>query len=262
MNRGVKFEVYKRDRAIQPRFRPHRAMIYDERVLNFPRIDRASRLTLDGRIELHFRFGADQAAGLDRLRGQAALLYRNGVFYLACTADALEPDPGELSEFLGVDLGVINIATTSGGKIVDQGAVAFMLTSRQCALATPGCALSCSREDRMLTEAEKAYAAGLFDGEGSIIIDKPRGGKATRSWCSLACASLLPSLGCKSDGPAACVHTLILSKSTRSLRFGTGGDLPHLQPHFLVTFSLTRWSNENKLNSLSSSNPTRALGAG
>lgn len=29
----------------------------------------------------------------------------------------------------------------------------------------------------MLTEAEKAYAAGLFDGEGSIIIDKPRRGK-------------------------------------------------------------------------------------
>jgi len=29
----------------------------------------------------------------------------------------------------------------------------------------------------MLTEAEKAYAAGIFDGEGSIIIDKPRRSK-------------------------------------------------------------------------------------
>ena len=29
----------------------------------------------------------------------------------------------------------------------------------------------------MLTEAEKAYAAGLFDGEGSILIQKPRRSK-------------------------------------------------------------------------------------
>jgi len=29
----------------------------------------------------------------------------------------------------------------------------------------------------MLKEAAKAYAAGLFDGEGCVIIDKPRRGK-------------------------------------------------------------------------------------
>jgi hypothetical protein len=32
-------------------------------------------------------------------------------------------------------------------------------------------------EGCMLSEAEKAYAAGLFDGEGCIIIEKPRRGK-------------------------------------------------------------------------------------
>jgi hypothetical protein len=38
----------------------------------------------------------------------------------------------------------------------------------------------------MLTEAEKAYAAGLFDGEGSIIIDKPRRGKGHTLMVTLA----------------------------------------------------------------------------
>jgi transposase len=78
-------------------------------------------LTLAGRIELPFHFGAYQEARLDRIRGQADLLYRNGMFYLACTVDAPEPTTDEASEYLGVDLGIINIATTSDGEIVNQG---------------------------------------------------------------------------------------------------------------------------------------------
>src|SRR5262247_2807383 len=63
-------EVYKRDRNIQPRFRPQGAMTYDERILRFPRVDRVSLLTLEGRMEAPFRFGAYQEARLDRVRGQ------------------------------------------------------------------------------------------------------------------------------------------------------------------------------------------------
>src|SRR5262249_42287618 len=70
-------EAYKRDRNIQPRFRAHGAMTYDERILSFPRVDRVSLLTLAGRIELPFRFGAYQEARLDRIRGQTDLLYRD-----------------------------------------------------------------------------------------------------------------------------------------------------------------------------------------
>src|SRR5579859_3726448 len=69
-------EAYKRDRKIKPAFRPHGAMTYDERICSFPRLDRVSLLTLDGRAVMPFRFGAYQAARLDRIRGQADLLYR------------------------------------------------------------------------------------------------------------------------------------------------------------------------------------------
>lgn len=100
-------EAYKRDREKRPALRAHGAMTYDERIFSFPRIDRASLLTLDGRVEVPFRFGAYQEARLDRIRGQADLLYRKGTFYLACTVDAPEPTPDETSEYLGVDLGVL-----------------------------------------------------------------------------------------------------------------------------------------------------------
>jgi putative transposase len=113
-------EAYKRDREKRPSFRTYGAMTYDERILSFPRVDRASLLTLDGRVEVPFRFGAYQAARLDRIRGQADLLFRNGTFFLSCTVDALEPTLDEVSGYLGVDLGIINIAATSDGEVLND----------------------------------------------------------------------------------------------------------------------------------------------
>src|SRR5215472_12200284 len=69
-------EAYKRDRRIKPSFRPHGAMVYDERISNFPTADRVSLLTLDGRVVVPFRFGAYAEGMLQRRRGQCDLLYR------------------------------------------------------------------------------------------------------------------------------------------------------------------------------------------
>ncbi len=115
-------EAYKRDRSKQPHFRPHGAMVYDERILSFPRIDRASLLTLDGRVEVPFRFGAYAEGMLQRKRGQADLLYRTGTFFLAITVDVPEPTPTDTDDFLGVDLGIIQLATTSDGAFLNYAA--------------------------------------------------------------------------------------------------------------------------------------------
>jgi putative transposase len=119
-------EAYKRDKSIQPRFRPHGAMVYDERICSFPAADRVSLLTLDGRAEIPFRFGAYAAGMLQRKRGQADLLYRkqSDTFFLAVTVDAPEPEPGEPqpAEYLGVDLGIITLAATSDGELLNHSA--------------------------------------------------------------------------------------------------------------------------------------------
>ncbi len=116
-------EAYKRDKAIQPRFRPHSAMVYDPRICSFPAPDRVSLLTLDGREVMPFRFGRYAEGMLQRARGQCDLLYRasRNTFFLAITVDAPESALDDVSEFLGVDLGIVNIATTSDGELVSGG---------------------------------------------------------------------------------------------------------------------------------------------
>src|SRR5438105_2451107 len=76
-------EAYKRDKSIQPTFRPEGAIVYDERLMNFKGIDTVSLLTLSGRVLVPFRFGAYQQARMDAIKGQADLLYRKRDFYLA-----------------------------------------------------------------------------------------------------------------------------------------------------------------------------------
>jgi hypothetical protein len=62
-----------------------------------------------------FRFGTDQQARWDRVRGQADLLSRHGPCSLALPVDAPEAAPTEPVEYLGVDLGVITLAATADG---------------------------------------------------------------------------------------------------------------------------------------------------
>jgi predicted transposase len=48
-------EAYERDKDKQPRFRQHASMPFDRRMMSFRGADRASLLTLGGRVVLPFR---------------------------------------------------------------------------------------------------------------------------------------------------------------------------------------------------------------
>ena len=78
-------------------------MVYDQRICSFPRIDRVSLLTLDGRVEVPFRFGTYAEGMLQRTRGQGDLLYRkrSNTFFLAITVDAPEPTPDDTERLSG-----------------------------------------------------------------------------------------------------------------------------------------------------------------
>jgi len=109
-------EAYKRDKSIQPTFRPEGAIIYDPRVMAFKGIETVSLLTLSGRVLVPLLFGAYQQARMDAIQGQADLIYRKGIFYLAVTLDIPTPPPDAVTDTLGVDLGIINLATDSQGE--------------------------------------------------------------------------------------------------------------------------------------------------
>lgn len=114
-------EAYKRDRSKKPSFRPHGAITYDQRVLSWKGVERVSILTLQGRQLIPIVFGGYQAARLKRIRGQADLIHRNGRFYIAVVVDVPEPPADEPEDWLGVDLGIVNIAADSDGDIYSGG---------------------------------------------------------------------------------------------------------------------------------------------
>lgn len=118
---GKVAEAYKRDKSVKPTFRPRGAIVYDRRTLSWKGPDRVSILTLNGRILVPVIMGTYQAQRLRRVRGQADLIYRDGQFYLAVVVDVPEPPPYEPDDWLGVDLGIVNIAADSDGETYSGG---------------------------------------------------------------------------------------------------------------------------------------------
>jgi len=118
-------EAYKRDKSIQPHFNPEGALVYDSRVMTFKGLTTVSLLTQASRVLVPFLLGTYQASRMDAIKGQADLIYRNGTCYLAVTLDVPAPTPVTPGGTLGVDLGIVNLATDSedetfSGELVER----------------------------------------------------------------------------------------------------------------------------------------------
>jgi IS605 OrfB family transposase len=99
-------------------FRPDAAQSYDDRCLSW-QLDAqtVSIWTVAGRLKnIPFACSADALKTLREYRkGETDLLMRGGVFFLIATCDIPEPQVFEPTGWIGVDLGIANIATTSTG---------------------------------------------------------------------------------------------------------------------------------------------------
>jgi IS605 OrfB family transposase len=113
---GKAVECFARDKTKCPKFRPTGAITCDQRTFRFKGIGRVSLLTLNGRILVPYVVGKYFSGRLHTLKGQADLVYRKRQFFLLCTADVPEPPTPTVGTFLGVDLGIANIATDSTGE--------------------------------------------------------------------------------------------------------------------------------------------------
>ncbi len=110
-------EAYKRDKNKLPKFRKHASMPFDGRMMSFKGIDRVSLLTLQGRVIVPFVMGKYQAERFTNAKGQCDLVLRkDGKWFLLVTVDLPEKSPTPATDFIGVDFGVTNIATTSDGQ--------------------------------------------------------------------------------------------------------------------------------------------------
>ena len=113
---GKVSESYKVDRSVKHTFKPHGAVVYDQRNLSIKGPDRVSILTLGGRTLVPIVYGEYRTLDQNRIKGQADLVYVDGIFYLMLVIDIPEEKQIEnLDGTLGVDLGIVNLATTSDG---------------------------------------------------------------------------------------------------------------------------------------------------
>lgn len=103
-------------------FRPEGAQPYDDRMLSWRITDRTVSLwTWSGRVKgVVCTASPEQLAPLALYRkGESDLLYRDGMWFLNATCEIPEaPLNTDPDGFLGIDLGIVNVATTSDGQIM------------------------------------------------------------------------------------------------------------------------------------------------
>ncbi|MBB4930215.1 IS605 OrfB family transposase [Lipingzhangella halophila] len=99
-------------------FRVDAAQPYDDRCLSWQYdAQTVSIWTTAGRVKgVRFACSADALKMLQQYRkGESDLIERDGVFYLSATCEVPEATEYEPEGFIGVDLGIANVATTSTG---------------------------------------------------------------------------------------------------------------------------------------------------
>lgn len=115
---------YRLDTKKQRIFRKHGAITYDDRILNWRLTKQeVSIWCLDGRQVIPFVCGSRQYDLLRFRHGEADLALIDGKFYLFATCEIEVPEPIDVSDMVGVDLGVTNIAVDSSGHVYSSSQV-------------------------------------------------------------------------------------------------------------------------------------------
>jgi IS605 OrfB family transposase len=97
-------------------FRLLGGITYDSRILSYNIQERTVSIwTIDGRIK-HLSFVCHNEKFLPYIKGEADLITRNGKWYLFQTVEIPEEEVRDVEDFIGVDFGLVNIATLSSGE--------------------------------------------------------------------------------------------------------------------------------------------------
>lgn len=109
-------DSYKLDKKAKRRYKLDGSIAYDLRILRwYIEKQTVSIWTTSGRLKIPYVCGERQREMLKTQQGESDLiLYRNS-FYLAATCNIDEPEPGDIEDVIGCDMGIANILTSSDG---------------------------------------------------------------------------------------------------------------------------------------------------
>jgi len=112
---GKTTDAYKLDHKKKRKFKTLGSIAYDSRILSYKKGNIASLWTTDGRQKIPFV--CHNPKYLPYVKGEADLVFKKGKWFLFQTVDVPENNIKDVEDFLGIDFGIINIATTSDGVI-------------------------------------------------------------------------------------------------------------------------------------------------
>jgi IS605 OrfB family transposase len=109
-------DAYQLDRKTRRTFRKHSAQPYDDRILRFVSDEKVSLRLLSAREKIRYVCGDHQRQLLAHRKGEVDLMFVRGKWYLAAVCDFDDPKLLTPEGVLGVDFGIVNIATDSLGN--------------------------------------------------------------------------------------------------------------------------------------------------
>ena len=107
-------DAYKLDKKTKRTFKPLGSIAYDSRIMTYKPNNVVSLWCIGGRQKIDFVcYNPDY---IPYIKGEADLVYKKSKFYLFQTVDVPEEDVEDVEEFIGVDMGLLEIAALSNGK--------------------------------------------------------------------------------------------------------------------------------------------------
>ena len=107
-------DAYKLDKKTKRAFKPLGSIAYDSRIMTYNPNNVVSLWCIGGRQKIDFV--CHNLDYIPYIKGEAGLVYKKGKFYLFQTVDVPEEDVEDVEEFIGVDMGLLEIASLSNGK--------------------------------------------------------------------------------------------------------------------------------------------------
>ena len=107
-------DAYKLDKKTKRTFKPLGSIAYDSRIMTYKPNNIVSLWCIGGRQKIDFV--CHNPDYIPYIKGEADLVYKKGKFYLFQTVDVPEEDVEDVEEFIGVDMGLLEIASLSNGK--------------------------------------------------------------------------------------------------------------------------------------------------
>lgn len=158
-------------------FRDTGAIQYDSRVFRFKAADLVNLWTVGGRIDIKMIMTGYQKKTALESKKQANLVFVDNQFYLLVVIDSPDKDPIEPESIIGVDMGIVQIATLNDGTShsgagIERARMRFLSLRRR--LQQRG-TKSAKRRLKRLSKKEARFRADVNHQISKQIVSKAQG---------------------------------------------------------------------------------------